>query len=126
MYLIFAPREVGGISKKIQDNDGQLHELVEKETYRFLSLSHAVFLTECALEEESYTQNKQELDLEEANISLEHAYLRIEEMDVELDTAREQLKHLKEAERATGSTREGEQDEQHDHDRRPKSGHEQY
>ena len=45
LYSIFAPHEVGEVQKKISDNDGRWHELVEKETYRFLSFQHAVFLT---------------------------------------------------------------------------------
>ena len=54
LYAVFAPREVGGIQQKIIDNDGEWHKLLEKETYRFLTFEHAVFLVEYLLEECRY------------------------------------------------------------------------
>ena len=117
LYSVFCPSEISDIQARITEQTGQRKELIEKETNRFLSQVDAHFLVSHLLSEARYPQRKEELDLEEANISLELAYLRVEEVDVELDTTREQLRHLKEKERATGSTREGEQEEQHDHDR---------
>ena len=112
LYAVFCPSEISDIQTRITEQTGQWKELIEKETNRFLSQLDAHFLVSHLLNEARYPQRREELDLEEANISLELAYLRVEEVDVELDTTREQLRHLKEKERATGSTRESEQQEQ--------------
>ena len=83
LYAVFCPSEISDIQTRITEQTGQWKELLEKVTNRFLSQFDARFLVSHLLNEARYPQRREELDLEEANISLELAYLRIEEMDLE-------------------------------------------
>jgi hypothetical protein len=102
MYAVFAPTEIAKIQQKLSDQEGHWRELLEKETNRFLSFD-AEALVSHLLEEARYPKRKEMLDLEEANVSLDLAYQKVEEMEFELEQARGRTQNASEA---TGSTRE--------------------